>query len=281
MLTAVYDFRRCPLTFDFIVFLAITCTISEKVHILFVPDDQTPDGFKQAKFPTEQRAWRLRNLILPLCGLYGVTYTLCPNREFARPLIERAEKLYPKGYTLENPVYLYDLPTLTNVVSRTGFIFAPRASEQARLYVKHTLGDEPYFTVTQRKSTRWPTRDSNTDAWQRFVSSRNERFIQVADLDSSRQPWNVNIDLRMALYENAALNLGVNNGPMALCWYGTSPYLTLKILDETCPAASAEYLAKQGLPEGSQLPWANPRQKLVWKPDTYENITEAFEEIMN
>jgi hypothetical protein len=87
--------------------------------------------------------------------------------------------------------------------------------------------------------------------------------------------WNV--PLRMALYERAYLNLGVNNGPMGLCWLNeTTRYATLRMETPDVPQTTRQYFRTLGFEPGESLPFATPLQEWVWEDDTEDAIQRAF-----
>src|SRR5262245_63366675 len=64
--------------------------------------------------------------------------------------------------------------------------------------------------------------------------------------------WNV--PLRMALYERAFVNLGVNNGPMGLAWLNARAcYATLKIETANVPQSSLGFIRSFGFEPGKSL----------------------------
>ena len=154
-------------------------------------------------------------------------------------------------------------------------------------------GTEP-VTITLREAPHWKHRNSNLEAWLRFADDlqrRGQPVIFLRDTARANEPlpgyascpiasWNV--DLRMALYERARANLFVSNGPAGLALFGDRPYLYfLHIFKDDLygPNNPGWWLGSNGIDEGEQWPWALPTQRLVWRPDTYENISAAWEEL--
>jgi hypothetical protein len=85
------------------------------------------------------------------------------------------------------------------------------------------------------------------------------------------------LGLRMALYERAYLNLGVNNGPMGLCWLNDrTRYITFKMLSDAAPHTTPEYMEFLGFKIGESLPFATPWQRWVWQDDELDVIETAF-----
>jgi hypothetical protein len=75
--------------------------------------------------------------------------------------------------------------------------------------------------------------------------------------------------MRAALYEGAVINLGVLNGPMSLCAFLDCRYLIFNIVVESAVASSTAFLKAHGFESGDGF---GGNGRLVWKPDTAENI---------
>jgi len=89
-----------------------------------------------------------------------------------------------------------------------------------------------------------------------------------------------NIALRMALYERAFVNLGINTGPMGLAWLNERVrYATLKIETAEVPQATLGFIQSFGFEAGKSLPFATALQEWVWEDDTQECIARAFERL--
>lgn len=167
-----------------------------------------------------------------------------------------------------------------------------KASKDASATVASFLeGGPPPITITLRELDSWKHRNSNLDAWLKFATSwemRGERFIFVRDTSKAGEPLlgfetfplaSLNLDIRMALYEQAKCNLFVPSGPWNLALFGTRPWLMFNKISEDDPYLCNRpkfWTESQGLSEGEQFPWCGPEQRIVWAADTYENISEAW-----
>lgn len=143
--------------------------------------------------------------------------------------------------------------------------------EFGRLYKFGTPKSEGYVTVTLRNS-RKEYRNSNTEAWHRF--SEDIKAVVVPDFEDKP----ISLKERLKLYEGARLNLFVNNGPAMLCICSDIPYAVLKYANKG-GATNETWLAGQGLPRGSQYPWARKDQRIFWEGDSFEDIKAAYEEM--
>jgi hypothetical protein len=141
-----------------------------------------------------------------------------------------------------------------------------------------------------------PARNSSMQAWIAFARALDPaRFMPVfvPDLEQTlngrtqelqgfvvlgEAAWN--LGLRMALYERAHISMGVNTGPMGLCWLNArTHYATLKMAPADVPQTSPAFYRELGFEPGRSLPFASPTQELVWQDDTLEAIQRAFTRI--
>lgn len=181
---------------------------------------------------------RFESILKPLCELVGVPYSIGKK---------------------EGHLFGHFISDLIGTYKKFG---------RLEKYGKYEGGE--YTTVTVRNS-RKEYRNSSDD-WRKFAKEIGALVIpDYAD---------VKIDLaeRFRIYQNARLNLFVNNGPAMLCICSDIPYGILKYANKG-GATNEEWLAGQGLPRGSQYPWANERQRIFWGGDSYSEIREAFEEM--
>lgn len=148
-------------------------------------------------------------------------------------------------------------------------------------------------TITLRETSYATTRNSNNPAWLRFAESLGrDKAIIVQDTAKADYPFHGfitdprasrDIGHRLALYEAAAANLFVGNGPGGLALFGSRPFL---IFLDPPKNSNEEYWNRpdifensHGVPIGGQYPWSRPDQRLVWKPDSYGNIMAAWADL--
>ena len=149
--------------------------------------------------------------------------------------------------------------------------------------------DPRLVTITLREcgSGHYETRDSDVPEWcmaagmlerhgYNVVIVRDTRFADRplhALKTSPEASWS--LLSRARLYEQAALNLFVSNGP---AWFAMALNVPLLLFRPTCETANkssrAASMAAEGIVEGKQMERAVPHQKLVWRADRSENIVE-------
>lgn len=129
-----------------------------------------------------------------------------------------------------------------------------------------------HITVTIRESWRNRPRNSSRKEWDKFISWAENRGEKVVVLeDREENPYTVRE--RWDLYQ-CKMNLAVSNGPALLLHLSDAPYVVLGYANgehDTYVLGIWHWMWK-----GYQHPWANRNQKLVWKPDTFENIQKAY-----
>jgi hypothetical protein len=306
-LLAFYDLAIAPLTFDFLWFLVAADLERRRAglsstHVVIVPGLENGVRRETAEYETfvdsEARRARIANILLPACDflpeLAGAT--IARSREEADVLIQNAQhRVFPRAYEPALPSYPGPRTCLEagRRGERVGILRAPsRDAAKARAWLSGTSGDRLPVTITLRQYGYTPARNSNVPAWIAFAERLPDRFapIFIPDTDHASEPVPASLarfpvcseaacDLgfRFGLYEAAYANLGVNNGPMGLCWLNErTRYLTFKILSESVVQTTAAYMQYLGFEIGRSLPFATPWQKWVWEEDTLEVIEREF-----
>ena len=173
-----------------------------------------------------------------------------------------------------------------------------RATDAAHHYVRRWLAghgiDGPFVAITVRTYGYNSARNSDLRAWQaaaQYLGERGYTPVIVPDTESladgmpdgfSKFPcmpeasWNVG--LRLALYEQAFVNLGVSCGPLYLGLLDSKcRVLMFKIVTSGVSQNEKDYIRRQGFVIGGQIPFSTPFQKRVWRDDSFEAIVEEFE----
>lgn len=156
----------------------------------------------------------------------------------------------------------------------------------ARSWLSHHAGGKKAVTVTLRETPYQPRRNSNIPEWQKLVDHYRDQdivFVVLRDFfalgaEPALSGPNVreypeavlNLPLRAALYQEAYLNLFVNNGPAGLCYLNhLSRYLVFKMVTGDPSAREEDILRQHGVTEG-QSPWgATAFQRWVWEADDF------------
>gem|GEM_PF-1331622 len=308
-LTAFYDLKVAPVTFDFLWFLVSADALRREMdlastHVVIVPGPheglRREEPIYEKTVDLEARRWRIHNVLigaaplLPSCS----SLSILGARDEAAFLRNRiGHRVYPRLYEPALPVSPHPSDCLDIARRHSGPIGVLRATVQGLRYVDRWLSvrskGRRVLTVTLRDYEFGRDRSSNTHAWVEFCRGLDESIyfpVFVPDTEKSLEypspqlsgfshftetSWNVG--LRMALYERAWLNLGVNNGPMGLCWLNDrTRYLTFKMVTPTVPQATRKALVGLGFEPDQSLPFATPLQRWVFEDDTLEVIARHF-----
>lgn len=290
VLTAFYDLAVGPVSFDFVVFL-VKAELARRqcradwLHVVIVPFAQGVGGMfrDKSQFYDEHEArWRLWNICIPACPLLRASVTFAPDWERARLL--KAGEIWPEDWDRQTLKHRRHL--IGDVISAArGGLAIPRlnASEHARRSARAAFGrrGRPVVTMTWR-STYLEERNTRAPQWLEALHHIEDRGYSVLVMRDTREALDagagygeLNLDLRMACYQEAALNLQANNGAASLCWFSERPY---RMFGAGVPADEWDGLfVKQGLPLGESWPWAGPQQKLVYGEVTAGQIIGEFE----
>lgn len=158
-----------------------------------------------------------------------------------------------------------------------------------RLRSRQPVEQHGKVTITLRETSYATDRNSDVASWLRFAERLNRDVIVVRDTARADEPLpgfktdpraSRDLQHRFALYEGAAVNMFVGNGPSGLALFGSKPCL---IFIRTKPDSN-EYWNRpevfghaHGINVGEQYPWMRPYQRIVWQPDTYDNIVAAWD----
>jgi hypothetical protein len=276
VLNAVYDLGVSPPTYDFIGFLAEAekARISGGYTDLDVTFQPGPiGGFRNDNLPPsiEEREGMLHRICVASCRLLPSVrnVTVLKHRQ------ELKGELFPKDYTLDFPLNHYGTRYFKNAP------LCLTATAQAKAHVKKHFPMK-YVTITLRTSEAWSARNSNEKEWwkvAKFLYEKGIHTIWVRDTnDPTADIYSWDVDMRLALYEGSMMNLGVNNGPMALMYCANVPYMTFKMITKDVHVASIDFLKAHGMNEGDQF---GENGKIYWCDDDAENIIPALSEWLN
>src|SRR5262245_36495184 len=124
------------------------------------------------------------------------------------------------------------------------------------------------YTVTLRNHKRAKNRNSNIAAWLDFAREIGALVIQ----DYADDPMHIHD--RMSYYASAKMNWTVCNGPAGML--ALSPYpQRMFVPNKSSENAQIKFGVQLFAP---QWPWMLSTQRLVWEPDTIENLRKSMKE---
>ncbi len=291
--TFYYDFARNPPSFNFVdaLLTAEEWRVDNKLDGLSVVTLPGPmDGFRRDNLPPKGKAERTRwrdNIVVPMpvllpsCGAPAIVVEVGeqpPKNEgaFAGPSFGRGE--YPIGFK--------------KLVQHAKDNRYPFVVPQALVDVARLKWGNRYVTISERNTGWWIQRTTNLNEWRivaRELERAGYRVVLVPDGTKADRPV-VGFDTdpkaachvleRAALYAGAEMNFGIPSGPMWLCWFLGAPVTICKMINENEPPTSAKSYTSSGLPPGTQLANARPRQRILWGPEKASDLLEAFDMAM-
>ncbi len=309
-LLAFYDLKVAPATFDFLWFLAGAdlrrrVVGADNVHVVIVPGPhkgvrRETDDYESV-IASDARRLRVFNIIVPAVALLPSAsgLTLAGTRAEAARIRDMATHVYPQEYEPSLPTY--GLPSDALEHSRGGETeIAVLRAQQTALdaidrWLAPRLNCRRLVVVTVRLYEYMEARNSSVAEWAAFVRGLNrDEWLPVIVPDTNQTldlphsdlegievfgeaAWN--LPLRMALYQRAYLNLGVNGGPMGLCWLNSETrYITFRMLTPSVPQTTPEHMRSLGSEPGQSLPFATSFQRWLWdEPDKAAVIRRQFD----
>lgn len=311
-LTLYYDLAVSPVTYDFCWALAGAERLRLRrglaaVQVVFVAGPhaglraERPDY--EAVVTLDARRRRVSDILIPLVGLLPSSkgYRYCASRLHATWLRVLAGKnVYPEGYWPALPVRHWPNELLDAARRGENVPLPLRATPEARRAITRwrdsAAAGRRIVTITLREYDYIPARNSNVAAWLSFGRILAEDGYFVAVVPDTEQAlafdvkpddglhWMPNaaldVDLRMALYECAWLNMMVNTGPHGLCMFNeTCHYLMFKILTEGVPQATPEFMRELGFEIDQSPPFSTAYQRWIWDDDNEQALRRGFERI--
>jgi hypothetical protein len=300
--TAVYDLSANPVTFDFAYFLAAAELFAlnnnkSNFTVLFVP--QNHDYIINEKYRSvvdkENMKWRVENIILPLMSIYPacIGHSILPKGSDVTEAV-KGKFLFPEFYSENFPAAKFYKEVNASKNKFFGFSASIQGKRHIESWKKSNEITVKMVTLTLRQYNYDPKRNSNVDEWIKFAQFIREKGftpVFVPDTDACFEYdarlddfivfeapcWNLGI--RMALYEEADLNLFSPNGTASIAQLNRNvASITTKFVTPNSSDANVEINLQRGVSEGQNTYdfFDDHFQVLSWKEDTFENILKEF-----
>jgi hypothetical protein len=311
-LHAFYDLQVSPVTFDVLWFVAGAelrrrALGLDRIDVAIVPGThgglRAEDPAYENVVDAAERRRRVDQVLIP-------AFALCPSvagarvladRGEARPLRHAARHVYPALYDPALPVSHEPREALA-AARRGEFVRCLRAPDAARAWIAdwaaREAGGRRLGTVTLRQYGYRAGRNSDVPEWGRFARGLDPALYAVCVVPDTAESGNPppeelrgclylpqasrDVGVRMALYDAAFANLGVNCGPLLLPLFAERAIRC--VMFKMLPAdAAPDYVAHMralGFPENVQPPILRAGQKWVWEPDTYSVIAREFQALV-
>jgi hypothetical protein len=166
-----------------------------------------------------------------------------------------------------------------------------------RRLLRELAGERPVVAITLRQSEFQAPRNSRLDQWLHFAAACEQHglfplFIPDTEALLAGRPAelggfaslplaSLSLPVRAAVYQESWHNMLANGGPYTLCLYNPAARFSMfKLLVPGIHTASAQFHSEQGVPPGSQLPFAGPLQRWVWDDDSADVLEHELEAVM-
>jgi hypothetical protein len=165
-----------------------------------------------------------------------------------------------------------------------------RAPEEPFNTILAWLHGRKPVVLTLREVDYFSHRNSNLEAWTqlaRDIRAAGRDVVIVRDTAKANEPFedfetcpyaSYDVGYRMALYQLAAHNMIVANGPGELLFFSEASYdyfVNIKADDST---TADTWRMNQSIVPGEQWPWSQINQNLWWCDDSYENLARAWKQ---
>lgn len=306
VLYAFYDLSVSPATFDILGFLVLAELERKKagcnsLHVVIVPGPNEGFRMDNAPYNTENKKWRLRNILIPCCWMIPSCQkiTICTSRKEAYAFQTLLVKhIFPQGYSVLLPKEKYLWSFIVAEKFQGVVIPSMQATPQALLFVREWIkekgGKKKVITITLRESSWHLERNSKLKEWGAFARSLDPTIycpVLIRDIEAAFKPlpaeldgllifpevvWN--IELRCALYELSYLNMFTSSGPAGLSLLNhRSRSITFNFIKP--PFTAEHFRSHVGIEPGTQYMLEKPFHRLVWEDDRLEVIQKAFGEM--
>lgn len=296
ILTAFYDLRIGPVSYDIVQFMvnadmARVRVGADKLHVVIVPFADGVDGMFRDKldlYSAAEMRWRLWNIVIPACALIGAGVTLAGNWDHACMLASKEKRFnWPDDWREQSfKKRPHMLGAAVDGFEHGEKVPKLKSSSYADSVVKNLFNGRNKTVTMTLRGTKPALRNSDELLWRAYMVKEIQSVgFDVVILDDTSKAlehgagfFELNVDLRMACYQNAHLNILPNGGPASLCVFSDVPYLFFDAGDHI--PGWKEMMIDQGVPYRKSPPWANEKQRFVYGKITRELVSTSIHEFL-
>ena len=304
VLAATYDLESCPLSYDIAFFIQAAEITRQNLNCesilltILAPEDidNQPGVSKEVYSVVDGRAreFRINNICMQMGQLMSTVGSLTVKYRNSRNISQEIHEVSVFEYPLGKPAHNEHYKLLNIQPSKvTGFSASIEAHRFVNKWLKRFSAGRKVICISLRQYKVDIERNSDILEWAKFaewLDKREYAIVVIPDTDHLAdfydsplsvypvfEPACFVIDLRMALYESAYLNMFVSNGPAyAATLFKKINYLMFKITHPDVLLASTDVLKWLGYEIGDSPKYATPFQRWVWKLDTADVLYHEF-----
>ena len=309
LLTCYYDLHYQPNTFDFVTFLAGANAYGEqikatKLEIKIIYSSFGEEAEFESLYRDNEEAWKFQNIISKLPYLLSKVVSVNLSKEipeivslpcYPPPLLEIKSNalnyLNYSGALKDKYRFFHNLGFLKRKFFEYSEAFQCFVAPTDSLKIIQEKYGKNYITISLRTKLFQSLRNSNLQSWHAvcdYIASKGLQPIILPDFEdyfnaqsfkemkhSVAHEAMLDLNLRMALYENAKHNLAVSGGASPLLLCSKVPHSIFKWVVPGISSCSPEHHRNfNGLNFGEKVWFMRDSQSLLWADDSKEAVIE-------
>jgi hypothetical protein len=310
VLYAYYDLNVSPLSYDFIGYLVVAELYRRqngysRMHLVIVPFEEGLGQWNHTLLGNDHTMWRLTNIVIPLSRVIPSCsgFTFCSSRQQAADMYASVAadpgSIYPAGYTVEDPVEKHHTGwSLIEANRGENLQFVEpvgEAKNYARQWIEQHAEGKKCVVLTLREARFTHANNSSPRVWGEFAQwLKQEGYFPVVlrDIDTALKkpprgfegitfaPESVfNLELRLALYEEAYACAFVANGPAQVCFYNKNVRFLYMVTGDWLDQKPTPF-ERIGIGFDTTPPFANKFQRWIWKEQETQTLIDEFQALV-
>lgn len=309
ILYAVYDLSvhlACYDVFNFVVLADVERRKQNKkfIHFLLVHDRSDDQPMSALLFHEQHdHAWRIDKILKAVfaCVPSKLAIAEFAFKEELTAFLAQKDAVFPAAYKTQQRGPVLNTLALKQAVQshRLSVLSAPA---NAKNMVSQFLATLPANTkpvvITLREYGSQPKRNSDIDQWAKFLHQLDltvycpviirDTYHNAELPDPRLRPFvhfpqaALDFTVRLALYEQAYINMGVSCGPnYGISFIKGARSIIFQMTDEDNPANSSLTAQRSGLAIGQDFFFNDSQlQKTIWQKDDCEHMQTAFAQLV-
>jgi len=315
VLYAIYDLGKAPITFDVMNAFAFAHLHTERFgfagyHMIFVLGEG--DGYrnltpKDKALDRAEKSWRLRQVLTVHTAIARrcVGSSVFESRVELDRLLKTLDpaQIFPPDYTVDRPTQMFMLAPYFDLTPTHAemnvFVPTDAALRKVDAWLERHAPNRRPVVLTLRNAGVEIHRNARVEDWVQAAYTMRalgydpiivpDTDLATAGLDADLFPGlprytigAVNLELRVALFRRAYLNMADNGGPAFLNFFMAGSTMLCFLPVDKLPGVVAQnggidQMAQLlGVATGDSFPNATPTCRFVWEPDRFENILYEF-----
>ena len=298
----IYDLEKINCSFDFFTFYQNLFHYAKTQNIktvdICILAGLTND-FKKEQFGREKQNSlgyansRLSNIVIPSLNLFEKkvnNFYYIKDRKKILEIIENYYSIFPPNYSLNShkrELLKYIWWSNLESSSRKVELVKIKPNLLVEKYIKKNLAkSKRTITITLREGSYKKFLNSNLSEWKKFINylkKKNYQIIVIRDFEKigkrdffkkyEKFPHaSYDLSVRISLYKNTFINLGVTNGPTIINWINSYKTILWKCGEKFSPG----YEENTGLVPFKKSNILTKNMRHVFENDSFNNLKKYF-----